>query len=97
MLQIAKAHKMTELSKLSYFLIGQRPAYDIIMKNFYSHISLENQSPLVMAFAGPSGHGKTELARAMGDLLSVKIIVIDMAACRDVLGLFGLTAGYYRS
>jgi len=97
MLQISKAHKMTELSKLPYFLIGQRPATDIVMKHVYSHISLGSRTPLVMGFAGPSGHGKTELARAMGDLLSVKTVVIDMAACRDPRALFGVTAGYDRS
>ncbi|KAF2831746.1 P-loop containing nucleoside triphosphate hydrolase protein, partial [Ophiobolus disseminans] len=97
MLQIAKAHKMTKFSKLPYLLIGQRPASDIVLKNVYSHISLGNQSPLVMAFTGASGHGKTELARAMGDLLSVKKVVIDMAACQDVCSLFGSTAGHSRS
>jgi hypothetical protein len=65
MLQIAGANKMTKLSKLPYFLIGQRSACDLVMKHKYSYISLGSQTPLVMAFAGPSGHGKTELAQAM--------------------------------
>ncbi|KAI0570487.1 clpA ATP-binding subunit of Clp protease and DnaK/DnaJ chaperone [Pyrenophora tritici-repentis] len=97
MLQIAKAHKITELTKLPYFLIGQRPAADIVMKRVHSHVSLGSKAPLVMAFAGPSGHGKTELAKAMGDLLSVKHTIIDMAGCHDVFDLFGSPAGYHRS
>jgi hypothetical protein len=97
MLQIAEANKMTELSKLPYFLIGQRRAADLVMKRVYSHVSLGNRTPLVIAFAGPSGHGKTELATAMGYLLSVKATSIDMAGCRDTWGLFGSTSGYHRS
>jgi hypothetical protein len=62
MIQIAKANKMTEMSKLSYFLVGQHPAVNIVMKNGYSHIALGTHKPLVMAVAGPSGHGKTELS-----------------------------------
>jgi hypothetical protein len=62
MIQIAKANKMTEMSKLSYFLVGQHPAVNIVMKNAYSHVALGTHKPLVMAVAGPSGHGKTELS-----------------------------------
>jgi ATP-dependent Clp protease ATP-binding subunit ClpA len=83
MLQIAEANKITELSKLPYFLIGQRPAADLVMKRVYAHVSLGNRTPLVIAFAGPSGHGKTELATAIGYLLLVKTTIIDMARCRN--------------
>jgi hypothetical protein len=62
MIQIAKANKMTEMSKLSYFLVGQHPPVNIVMKNLYSHVALGTHKPLVMAVAGPSGHGKTELS-----------------------------------
>jgi ATP-dependent Clp protease ATP-binding subunit ClpA len=97
MLQIAEVNKMTELSKLPCFLVGQRPAAGLVMKGVYSHVSLGNRTPLVIAFAGPSGHGKTELATAMGKLLSVKAVSIDMAGCHDLWGLFGSTSGYHRS
>jgi hypothetical protein len=93
-LQIAEANKMTELTKLPYFLVGQRPAAKIVMDRVYSHISLDNRVPLVMAFSGASGHGKTELATAMGDLLCVKSTIIDMASCRNIWALFGSIAGY---
>lgn len=97
MVQISKAHKMTELNKLPYFLIGQRPATSIVLKCVYAHIGLGTRTPLVMAFAGPSGHGKTELAKAMGDLLSVETVIIDMASTRDTWALFGSTGGWARS
>lgn len=96
-LQIMKEYNMTELSKLPYFLIGQQPAARIVMDRVYSHISLKNQLPLLMAFSGASGHGKTELANAVGDLLSVQATIIDMASCRDEWALFGSTAGWNRN
>jgi hypothetical protein len=96
-LQIAKANKMTELSKLPYFLVGQRPASNVVMKKVYSHISHGTNEPLIMAFAGASGRGKTELATSMGDLLSVKTVVIDCAGCCDVWALLGSTAGWNRN
>lgn len=57
---------MTELAKLPYFLTGQRPATDMVTKCVNAHVGVGKQRPLVMAFAGLSGHGKTELARALG-------------------------------
>ncbi|CAI6331887.1 unnamed protein product [Periconia digitata] len=97
MLHIATANSMLELTKLPYYLVGQRPAADIVMKRAYSHVSLNSKMPLVMAFAGASGHGKTELATAMGDLLSVKLCTIDCTKLRDVWALFGSTAGWNRN
>jgi ATP-dependent Clp protease ATP-binding subunit ClpB len=92
--QIAKGNKMTDLAKLPYFLIGQRPATNMVMKTVTSHVAIGRQRPLVMAFAGLSGHGKTELARALGGLISVKTTVINCASVTDVWGLFGPTMGW---
>ncbi|KAF2662718.1 P-loop containing nucleoside triphosphate hydrolase protein [Lophiostoma macrostomum CBS 122681] len=92
--QIAKANKMTELSKLPYYLIGQRPASSLVMNSVYAYVALGGKGPLVMAFAGASGHGKTEMARAIGDLLSVKTTVIDCASCTTVWGMLGPTSGW---
>lgn len=97
MLQIANTNKMGQLKKLPYFLIGQRPASNLVMKHIYAHVALKTSSPYVVAFSGPSGHGKTELARALGNLLSVETTVIGCAACRDTWALFGSTAGWDRN
>ena len=51
----------------------------------------------MIAFAGPSGHGKTEMARHMGGLLSVDMTAIDCAQMKSDVGLFRSTAGYHRS
>ena len=58
---------------------------------------MESKDPLVIAFAGPSGHGKTRMARHMGDLLSVDMTAIDCAQMENDVGLFRSTAGYHRS
>ena len=50
--------------------------------------------PLVLAFAGLSGHGKTELASQLGDLLRSPFIDIDCAQTDTVFTLLGPTAGY---
>jgi ATP-dependent Clp protease ATP-binding subunit ClpA len=52
---------------------------------------------LVIAFSGPSGHRKTELAPQMGDLLSTKHMLIDTAHMRDRMDLLGASNGYHRS
>jgi len=47
-----------------------------------------------MVFAGPSGHGKTELARQMGDLLGVPHVLVDCTEMQHETDLFGLKAPY---
>ncbi|KAF2106703.1 P-loop containing nucleoside triphosphate hydrolase protein [Lophiotrema nucula] len=93
-LQIAEANKMSELVKLPFFLIGQQPASRLVYKYLSSHVGLGGTDPLVLAFAGASGHGKTEMAKALGGLLSVQTTAIDCSQINSVFGLFGSTWGY---
>lgn len=53
------------------------------------------KSPLVLMFAGPSGHGKTELARKLGDLLSLEMINVDCTSKSDEREMFGARSPYY--
>lgn len=92
--QVAEGNKMSDLLKLPFFLVGQRPAAKMVQTKVFSYIAGKRNRPLVMAFDGPSGHGKTELARVMGDLLSVKTQVIDCSKVRDQWGIFGPTTGW---
>jgi ATP-dependent Clp protease ATP-binding subunit ClpA len=98
-LQIGTAHKIANMLKIPYFIIGQLPSADLIMQRIYGHIANKEhkKKPLVMAFVGPSGHDKTEMAMQMGDLLSVKHIVIDCAQVNDRMDLLGASNGYHRS
>lgn len=90
---------MADLFKVPYFVIGQVASVNLVMKRVFSHVGNRNHSKklLVMAFVGPSGHGKTELAIQMGGLLSVKHTVIDCAQLNDRMNLLGASNGYFRS
>jgi hypothetical protein len=44
---------------------------------------ISKKTPLVLVFAGPSGHGKTELARQLGHLLSLELEVVDCTNFTD--------------
>ncbi|CAJ2513917.1 Uu.00g020360.m01.CDS01 [Anthostomella pinea] len=53
------------------------------------------QKPLVFTFAGPSGHGKTELARKLGEITSLDTISIDCTTFTREDELFGPRAPYH--
>jgi ATP-dependent Clp protease ATP-binding subunit ClpA len=92
--QIMPGNQIEKLSKLPYFLVGQRPAANTVRDYVYSHIAMGKKKPLVISFSGPSGHGKTELALAPGELLSTMTEPIDMAGMSSVHQLFGAPASY---
>jgi hypothetical protein len=98
-LQIATKNDMANLFKIPYFMIGQLPSANLIMNRVYSHIGNQNykKKPLVLAFVGASGHGKTEMAKQLGDLLSAKHTVIDCAQINDRMDFLGASNGYHRS
>jgi ATP-dependent Clp protease ATP-binding subunit ClpB len=95
-LQIAEGNTMTGLLKLPYFLIGQLPSTGLVQTRVYSYIANQDEKPLVMAFAGTSGHGKTELAKQLGGLLAVKHVVIPCNELRDKMDILGSSYGYSR-
>ncbi|KAF1999400.1 P-loop containing nucleoside triphosphate hydrolase protein [Amniculicola lignicola CBS 123094] len=95
--QIAKAHKMTNLLKIPYYIVGQMASARLVIDRVYSHIANNIDEPLVMAFVGPSGHGKTEMARQLGDLLTINHTVIPCTRFHSEFQLFGSSAGYIRS
>ena len=45
-------------------------------------------------FTGPSGHGKTELAKQMGELLSLPFLKVDCTGLKFESDLFGPRAPY---
>lgn len=59
-----------------------------------SHALHHIEMPLVLLFTGPSGHGKTELAKRMGELLSLPLLKIDCTQLRFETDLFGAQAPY---
>lgn len=94
MVQIAKAHDMTALLRLPYQIIGQEATVQLVVNTVYTHIAQDTAKPLVLAFAGLSGHGKTELATQMGSLLSIPTKTIDCTHAWHQTVLLGSTYGY---
>lgn len=92
MKQLARADKIGLLFEIPYYIIGQQPATQQVIDCIRNHAHLKIAKPLVLLFTGLSGHGKTELARRMGDLLSLDTLRIDcteMNREEDMLGWKG--------
>ncbi|KAG9563213.1 P-loop containing nucleoside triphosphate hydrolase protein, partial [Aureobasidium melanogenum] len=70
------------------FYAAKRAAVDIM------ELLLDRKRPLVLAFAGLSGHGKTEVATSLGYLLGTDMRNVDMSKTHSVTSLFGAAAPY---
>lgn len=87
--QVAKLSESEGLFGIPYFLIGRTPASALLKDALLCNIMEETTDPLVVVFAGPSGHGKTELARRLGHLLSLDMEVIDCTSMVLAYELWG--------
>jgi len=95
--QIASRRNAEAILGIPYFLIGQTIAANRLLRKLLSYITLPSRRPLVLAFAGPSGHGKTELARKLGYLLGLDLQVVDCTIVNQEKELFGPRAPYVGS
>ncbi|KAH7060843.1 P-loop containing nucleoside triphosphate hydrolase protein [Macrophomina phaseolina] len=95
--QLAGVYELFALLTIDHYLIGQDYAIKLVKETLFSHVVTNSQYPLVMAFAGPSGHGKTEMASQMGTLLSLEITIVDCTHMKHDTDLFGSLNGYKRS
>ncbi|KAK4539926.1 hypothetical protein LTR36_009968 [Oleoguttula mirabilis] len=93
-LQIGTAQKVIPLFRIPYQIIGQMVAAKMVMDEVYAYLSLNTRKPLVLAFAGLSGHGKTELATQMEHMLSLKLLDLDCAQIKTEHNLLGPPIGY---
>ncbi|EHK17444.1 uncharacterized protein TRIVIDRAFT_160288 [Trichoderma virens Gv29-8] len=87
--QIARIKNCQELLGIPYFLVGQTVATELLIQRLLTHLMMPMKQPLVLCFAGPSGHGKTELARQLGHLLSLDLEVVDCTTFTHEMELFG--------
>ncbi|KAI1414197.1 P-loop containing nucleoside triphosphate hydrolase protein [Hypoxylon sp. FL1857] len=87
--QVAKLRNAGPLLGIQYFLIGQTIASARLLQKLLAYLMLPSKKPLVLVFAGPSGHGKTELARRLGYLLSLNLEIVDCTIVNRELELFG--------
>ncbi|KAK7402960.1 hypothetical protein QQX98_011270 [Neonectria punicea] len=94
---IAQLKNAEGLLGVPYFLIGQSIAVKLLIQRLLSHLLLPTKQALVLYFARPSGHGKTELARQVGHLLSLNLEVVDCTIVRHEVELFSPRAPYHGS
>ncbi|KAI8635425.1 P-loop containing nucleoside triphosphate hydrolase protein [Xylariaceae sp. FL1651] len=92
--QVAELKKAKPILGVPYFLVGQGLASSRLLQKLLSHLVIPSKQPLVLAFAGPSGHGKTELARRMGHLLHLDLEVVDCTIVKREIELFGQREPY---
>lgn len=87
--QMARLYGCHRILNLPFHIVGQDYTLNVVMFRILQHASLASKSPLVLAFAGLSGHGKTELATSLGNLLDTDICNIDMSKIKYSWSLFG--------
>lgn len=96
-LQAARILQISSLLTVPYFIVGQTMATDIVCSTILAHLTIKSSHPLVMAFVGPPGHGKTELAKQMGNLLSANIFTADCTEMCHETDVFGPKSPYQGS
>lgn len=87
--QVAKLRNAEALLGISYFLVGQTMATNRLYQKLLTYMTVQTKRPLVMVFAGPSGHGKTELARRLGHLMNLDLEIVDCTIVNREMELFG--------
>ena len=92
--QVAQKRNAEPLLGIANFLIEQNMAAKMLLDKLLSHLTVPSKKPLVLVFAGPSGHGKTELARRLGTLLSLELEVVDCTIFNREIELFGARQPY---
>ena len=95
MLQVARAFDFLPLFETTYHIIGQNRSTQQVLRCLISHYLYDAETPLVILLTGMSGHGKTELAKRMGNLLSLAIHRVDMTEMKHETDLFGPKKPYY--
>ena len=91
--------KLPRLNALKYRVVGQSFAIEQIISEIASHFTnteLSNK-PLVLLFAGPPGHGKSETAKQIADLLDAPFHKVDCRNHANPWEMFGSGAGYVGS
>ena len=85
---------ISPLFGLPYRIVGQEIAVKQLTDQLLGYLAMTSQKPLVLFFSGPSGHGKSELSKLLGSLLSFPWLSFNMSKMRSVSDLFGPEAPF---
>ena len=94
---LANNPPMDRMHECNYAVVGEEPALTLIKRALnarFGNVAAQTK-PLVMAFLGPPGHGKTYLTRNLAHSLVGTDNVLEVAcgALRDDADLFGSSLG----
>ncbi|OTB16989.1 hypothetical protein K445DRAFT_57856 [Daldinia sp. EC12] len=78
-----------EVLGLHQMIVAQSIATRWLQNKLLVYLALQKKKPLVLVFAGPSGHGKTELAKRFGELMSLDLDEEDCTVVKQENELFG--------
>ncbi|KAI5925114.1 P-loop containing nucleoside triphosphate hydrolase protein [Camillea tinctor] len=78
-----------EVLGLHQMIVAQSIATRWLQKKLLAYLARQKNKPLVLVFAGPSGHGKTELAQRFRDLMSLESHTVDCTNVKQDVELFG--------
>jgi ATP-dependent Clp protease ATP-binding subunit ClpA len=85
---------MSGLLNIRHSIVGQQAACNRAFDLLFAHIALKRPEPLLLAFPGPVGTGKTELAERLEAMFSAETNTVNCAGVRSVWCLFGAEAGH---
>ncbi|KAI1387329.1 P-loop containing nucleoside triphosphate hydrolase protein [Hypoxylon trugodes] len=78
-----------EVLGLHQMIVGQSIATRWLQRKLLIYLAQQKRRPFILVFAGPSGHGKTELARRFGELMSLELERVDCTIFKQDNELFG--------
>jgi ATP-dependent Clp protease ATP-binding subunit ClpC len=82
-------------SAIRKHVIGQNMAVDAIAKAiFQARAGVNPDRPFVMVFAGPTGTGKTELAKAIANIDGRNFVRINLETIKNISSLKGAEPGF---
>ncbi|PFH51698.1 hypothetical protein AMATHDRAFT_141986 [Amanita thiersii Skay4041] len=76
------------LTRVRYEIVGQDRALEQLFRVLSIHTRQLSSTPIVVLLCGPSGHGKSLLARKFGSLLDVPTHTVNMTTLRSTYDLW---------
>jgi ATP-dependent Clp protease ATP-binding subunit ClpA len=93
--QITNGNDTYGILSIRHTVIGQQVACDRVFDLVFAHVAMHRDETLLITFAGPAVHGKTELAEQVGAMISKESTSVICAELRTSWGLEPGHGGYH--